>query len=239
MGFVIMSGVGSKVTVPISGIKANTLAVGSTVKLMENNAAVEYLIVHQGLPSSLYDASCDGCWLLRKGLHSMRQWHTSDSDDYKNSDVNAWLNGDFFNSFGSIEQAAIKQVKIPYRNGGYGGTDQSGANGLPVKIFLLSGYEVGWTTSDKQYLPVDGAKLDYFIASSDGDYKRVAYYYTTATDWWLRDPDTIGNSNAWAVGRSGSTSNAGASNSNGIRPALILPSTAIFDADTLLLKGVA
>ena len=238
MGFVIISGVGSKVTAPISGILANTLAVGSTVKLMENNAAVEYLIVHQGLPSSMYDASCDGCWLLRKDIHSLRPWHTSDSDNYKNSAINTWLNGDFLNSLGAVEQAAVKTVKIPYRNGGYGGNDQSGANGLPVQSFLLSGYEVGWTISDKQYLPVDGAKLDYFIASSDGDYKRVAYYFTTATDWWLRDPDTIGNTNAFAVGRSGATSNMGTSNSSGIRPALVLPSTALFTEDTLLLKGV-
>ena len=36
-------------------------AVGSLVKIREGDALAEYRIVHQGKPSSLYDASCDGC----------------------------------------------------------------------------------------------------------------------------------------------------------------------------------
>ena len=49
-------------TKPIGGILASDLAVGSSVYLMENGAAAEYLVVNQGVPSnsSLYDASCDG-----------------------------------------------------------------------------------------------------------------------------------------------------------------------------------
>lgn len=241
MGHVTVVG-GCRAKAPSTGILASSLAVGTTVKLMEGGTAVEYLVVNQGIPenSSLYDASCDGTWLLRKDIHSDRQWHTSDVSKYEPSAINTWLNGDFFNSFGATEQAVVKQVKIPYRaDGGSGGSDQSGANGLSCKVFLLGGYEVGWTTSNNQYFPHDGAKLDYFTASSDGDSKRIAKLNGSATGWWLRSPYTGDTGIVCFVGGNGSYYFGNASISRGIRPAVILPSNALFDETTMLLKGVA
>lgn len=243
MGRVIMSGIVPTLKAPVTGVLASSLAVGSTVKLMEGGAAVEYLVVNQGIPenSNLYDANCDGTWLLRKNIHSNRQWNISIGSVYESSTINTWLNGDFFNSLGSAEQAAIKQVKIPYRkNGGSGGTDQSGANGLLCKIFLLGGYEVGWTTSDNGYFPVDGAKLSYFESGTDtsANNKRIANLNGSAVYWWLRSPATIDTIYGWLVLPSGSFSYSRPSNSQGIRPALILPSNALFDETTMLLKGV-
>lgn len=230
-------------TAPVTGVLASSLAVGSTVKLMEGGTAVEYLVVNQGIPenSSLYDASCDGTWLLRKDIHSNRQWHTSNVNKYETSAINTWLNGDFFNSLGSGERATVKQVKIPYRkNGGSGGTDQSGANGLSCKVFLLSGYEVGWTTSDDSNFPVDGAKLDYFTSgtTTSANNKRIAYLSGSADFWWLRSPSLYNVGLVWFVRSDGDYGYYGASDSDGIRPALILPKTALFDKTTMLLKGV-
>ena len=235
MGHVTVVG-GCRAKAPSTGILASTLPVGSMVKLMENGAAVEYLVVNQGIPSNsnLYDASCDGTWLLRKDIHSNRQWHTSNVNKYETSAINTWLNGDFFNSLGSVERATVKQVKIPYRSGG--GSDQSGANGLSCKVFLLSGYEVGFMTSDSSYIPVDGAKLDYFDASSS---KRIAYLNGLETIWWLRSPRTDGTRRAWCVQTIGIPGGGDTSDSAGIRPALVLPSNALFEETTMLLKGVA
>lgn len=243
MGHVTVVG-GCRAKAPSTGILASSLAVGTTVKLMEGGTAVEYLVVNQGIPSNsnLYDASCDGTWLLRKDIHSNRVWNTSNVNKYESSAINTWLNGDFFNSLGSAEQAAIKQVKIPYRkNGGSGGTDQSGANGLLCKIFLLSGYEVGWTTSDNQYFPQDGAKLSYFESGTgtSAQNKRIANLNGSAAYWWLRSPATIDTIYGWLVLPSGGFSYSRPSNSDGIRPALVLPKTALFDKTTMLLKGVA
>ena len=241
MGRVIMSGIVPTLKAPSTGILAQDIAVGSVVKLMEGGTAVEYLVVNQGIPSNsnLYDASCDGTWLLRKDIHSKRQWYTSNINEYESSAINTWLNGEFFNTLGSAEQAAIKQAKIPYRkNGGSGGTDQSGANGLLCKIFLLSGYEIGFTTSDSSNFPVDGVKLDYFDANSGGNSKRIAYLDSSATAWWLRSPYTNYTNYVWYVGSDGDYIGDIASISHGIRPALILPSNALFDEATKLLKGV-
>ena len=243
MGHVMVVG-GCRAKAPLTGILASTLPVGSTVKLMEGGTAVEYLVVNQGIPSnsSLYDASCDGTWLLRKYIHSERQWHGSNVNKYESSTINTWLNGDFFNSLGSVEQTTIKQVKIPYRkNGGSGGTDESGANGLSAKAFLLSGYEVGWTTNDNQYFPQDGAKLSYFEAGNgtSAKNKRVAYLNGSGTIWWLRSPRTGYTGSVWGVYSDGTIAGGDTSHSYGIRPALVLPSNALFDGKTMLLKGVA
>ena len=243
MGHVTVVG-GCRAKAPSTGILASTLPVGSVVKLMEGGTAVEYLVVNQGIPSNsnLYDASCGGTWLLRKDIHSERQWNTSNVNIYETSAINTWLNGDFFSSLGSVEQATIKQVKIPYRaDGGSGGTDQSGANGLPAKIFLLSGYEVGWTTSDDGDFPVDGAKLDYFTSgtTTSANNKRIAYLSGTDTIWWLRSPSTDNAGRVWFVRSDGDYGDYATSDSDGIRPALVLPSNALFDKTTMLLKGVA
>lgn len=242
MGHCIFLRKGETHTPPSAGILASDLAVGDIVKLTENGTPVEYIVVNQGIPenSGLYDSSCNGTLLLRKDIHSNREWNTTNVNKYESSSINTWLNGDYFNSLGTVEQATIKQVKIPYRkNGGSGGTDQSGTNGLSTKIFLLSGYEVGLTTSTTRNLPVDGAKLDYFESGTGPSAysKRIANLSGSATAWWLRSPSTNNTGRVWYIGVDGYDSYFNASDSHGIRPALILPSTAKFDKDTKILKG--
>lgn len=209
-----------------------TLAVGSSVYLNVGGVRKEFLVVHQGLPSSLYDASCDGTWLLMKDCYENRQWNSSESNVYETSTVNTYLNGPFLSLFDSNIQGIIKQVKIPYRkNGGPGGTDQSGANGLSVKIFPLSGYEIGWTTDIDPYLPVDGVKLAYFESgnSTSAQNKRIAYLNGSAVDWWLRSMNGYSATSVWFVDSSGGFGTRGVSTSLGIHPALILPSTTLVD----------
>lgn len=216
----------------MANVLLSTKAVGSTVKLKVDGALKEFLVVHQGKPSSIYDDSCNGTWLLMKDCYVSRAWHSSNVNKYESSDIHTYLNNTFLKLLDSNIQEAIKQVKLPYRqNGGSGGTDRTGANGLSTKIFLLSGYEVGWTTSDSSYFPVDGAKLDYFTASSGGNSKRIAYLNGSAAGWWLRSPRTNSSNGVWFVGSGGSCSSGGASGSYGIRPALVLPSTLLVSDD--------
>ena len=218
----------------MANVLLSTKAVGSTVKLKVNGTAKEFIVVHQGKPSSLYDNSCDGTWLLMKDIYENRQWHNSNVNNLENSTIHSYLNGTFLNLFESNIRDAIKQVKLPYRkNGGSGGSDQSGANGLLCKIFLLSGYEIGFTTSDNPYFPVDGAKLSYFEAGTGSSAlnKRIAYLNGSAANWWLRSPYTNLTGSVWYVNTDGGYSNGVASNSSGIRPALILPSTLLVSDD--------
>ena len=243
MGRVIMSGIVPTLKAPVTGVLASSLAVGSTVKLMESGTAVEYLVVNQGIPSnsSLYDASCDGTWLLRKDCHSIRQWNTSAVNTYANSAINTWLNGDFFNSFGIVEQTTAKQIKIPYGAGNKTSTVNSGVNGLSCKIFLLSGYEVGWAASTYNELPVDGANVSYFGEGDTTAAKntRKAYLNGTAISWWLRSPVISKTDYVWIVRNDGGINLFPTTNmQHSIRPALVIPGNALFDKTTKLLKGV-
>ena len=149
-----------------SGTNAGDIDVGTEVILNENGQPVNYLIVNQGIPSALYDASCKGTWLLRKDIAENRQWHSSNSNSYKASTIHSYLNGDWLDRYDPAVAEAIVQAKIPYVNGTGNSPVASGANGLSVKAFLLGGYEVGFTTSDSQYFPNDGAKLSYFDAGT-------------------------------------------------------------------------
>lgn len=218
----------------MANVLLSTKAVGSTVKLKVNGTAKEFIVVHQGKPSSVYDESCNGTWLLMKDIYENRVWQSGNINKYESSDIHSYLNNTFLNLFESNIKDAIKQVKIPYRkNGGSGGTNQSGANGLSCKIFLLSGYEVGWTTSDNQYFPVDGAKLSYFESGTgtSANNKRVANYNGSAAGWWLRSPGTFDAVVVWSVGSGGSYGGHDAADSGGVRPALVLPSTLLVSDD--------
>lgn len=223
---------------PKAGTPVSSLAVGTLIKINENGAPVEYMVVNQGLPSSMYDASCDGCWVLRKDIAENRIWDRS-NDDYKNSDIHAYLNGSWTSRYSAGVLSQIKQVKIPYQNGtGSGGSVASGANGLSCKIFLLSGYEVGFSTSDNSRFPRDGAKLSYFSSGtgSAANNKRIANYNGSAAYWWLRSPGTYGTDYVWGVYSSGNYGSWNCDNSYGVRPALVLPSTALVDQDLNLIE---
>lgn len=232
----IVAGGNPGMKAPVTEILAQDIAVGSTVKLMEGGTAIEYLVVNQGIPSNsnLYDASCDGTWLLRKDCHSKRAWNTSNINNYETSAINNWLNGDFFNSFGSVEQAAIKQVKIPYGKGSGSSSISSGASGLSAKIFLLGYAELGITGNNFMR---DGATLAYFSGATDSD--RVAMLNGATAFWFTRSTYSGNSSRVYSITSSGGLAYGNASDPSGIRPALVIPQTALFDASTLILKGAA
>ena len=215
----------------MANVKLGTKAVGSIVKIKVNGASKDFIVVQQGNPNtSTYDSSCAGTWLLMKDIYTTSTFGNNNS--YKDSSIHTYLNGTFYNLIDSNIRAAIKQVKIPHQNGtGSGGSLATGSNGLSTKVFLLSGYEVGWTTSDNSYFPKDGVRLAYFGNSSGGNSKRIAYNGSSAAIWWLRSPSTYVDGGVWLVSADGSVSNNWYGNSYGVRPAFILPSTLVVSDD--------
>lgn len=211
---------GTTSTVPLSA-----KAVRSTVKLNVNGAAKEFIIVHKGKPSSMYDDSCDGVWLLMKDIYEMRQWNSNSELLYENSSIHSYLNSTFLNLFDANIRDAIKQVKIPYLKGGKGGSVQSGANGLSCKVFLLSGYELNF----RNIFPADGAGLDGFAESITNNSAYLATYNGTLTKWWLRSISTLQYSAAAGLVSGYSYNSDSVTKSYGIRPCIILPSNTLVD----------
>ena len=237
-----------------TGTPIGSLPVGSSVYMNVSGVRKEFLVVNQGNPNtSIYDSSCNGTWLLMKDVYEERAFNTNESQNllpsdfaYENSDkysINTHLNSTFLARFDADVQAIIKPVQIPYFTGfradtGTGGHVASGANGLSQKIFLLSGTEVGCVndgTPDNE-----GAKLSYFkdCSETDSDSKRIAYMNGTAVQWWLRSPPCRSNGQAyvqnaliWKDGGSWNGVYGGNGNELGVRPALVLPSATLVDAD--------
>lgn len=213
-------------------VTLSSKAIGSTIKLKVNGSVKDFIVVHQGKPSSVYDDSCNGTWLLMKDIYENRQWHSSNTNDYANSTIHSYLNSTFLNLFESNIKNAIKQVKLPYRKGsGTSTTVTSGSNGLSAKIFLLSATETSFSFS---YMPSgEGAELAYFkgCADNSSDSKRVAYLNGSATYWWLRSPGCSDFYHALFVRSNGDWNYNYCSYSCGIRPALILPSTLLVSDD--------
>lgn len=209
--------------------RMSDLGIGRSIKLNLNGMPWDWLVVHQGLPSSIYDTSCDGTWLLLKDCYTERVWNNTAKNQLESSTIKTYLNDEFQNLFDDNVKSRIKQVKIPYRSGGGKGTDLSGANGLPAKVFLLSVHE---TDAVADQMPNDGAALEYFVGTTDN--KRIAKYNGSANAWWTRSPRTISTSAVWFISKYGNPASGGnATQVVGIRPAIILPSDMIVTDDML------
>ena len=175
-------------------VKLGTKAVGSTIKLNLNGSPREFLIMHQGNPSTgMYDASCNGTWVRMKEAYENRQWDSS-NNDYANSDVDAWLNGTFLNMLDQdIREQGVKQVKIPYRPGSGNGSNVN--TGAVTSLLILAdesdltdvpylrGLSISNASAQVSYLP-NGTYRVYLATKSVDE-----------TDWQpVRSKETVNNS---------------------------------------------
>lgn len=210
------------------GFRARSLAVGSSVFMNVGGVRTEFLVVHQGLPdSTLYASSCNGTWLLMKNVYKNRKFDSTDNN-YGQSDINSYLNGEFLDSLDIKNR--IDFVTIPVTNGiGSTGTVVSGLDGMPTKIFLLSYTEVGFSGGDYQGkgANIEGAVLSYFKNATNSD--KIGLLNGVAVRWVLRSPYTVADSYVWWVGEEGKQGGNYVTQEYGIRPALILPSSTIID----------
>lgn len=220
----------SKLFSPIStGTSAGDIDVGATVKINEYGSPVNYLVVHQGLPGDLYDASCEGTWLLRKDIREKQAWNSSGVSTLAGSTIMSVM-AEYMDAYDPGVRTAIKTVKIPYCVGGGSTAINSGLSGLECQLFPLSGYEVGFTTNTNRNFPVDGAKLDYFTdgTNSAANQKRVATLNGSSNIWNLRSAITNRDNFVWAVSSFGSFTSNICTGLYGIRPTMILPYDFVF-----------
>lgn len=209
--------------------------VGKTVKIAVGGKDYDWIVVHQGIPDAgIYDASCNGTWLLMLDIYEMRKWNDSGGQkNYADSSVHAYLNGTFLSLLESNVKGIIKQVKIPYCTSGYQSDVKTGANGLSAKVFLPALREVG--VDQVSYWDeglADGAKLGFFTkGNEDGKGKRIAMKDGAAAEWWLRTPyKSMHPNGVYLTEADGTVYGPGDSNSTfGVRPCMILPQDALVD----------
>lgn len=202
------------------GSAAGDLLVGQTVAIKESGTPIPYLVVHQGNPDAgLYDASCEGTWLLRQDIKSMRFYGSSRF--CVDSMMPNYLNPDIASSDTSGLDEKIKNsmkvVKIPYHTSS--GYIMSGADGFSCKAFILGANEYGIGSGFT--VPEDSVVLDYFKNNSGGG-NRIAHYEGEPAIHWTRS-DRLEGSTVWVVLESGTFISLNVSYSYGVRPAFILP----------------
>jgi hypothetical protein len=210
--------------------KIGALPIGTIIPLNVNGTARDFIIVHQGKPSSAYHSSCDGTWLLMKDLYESRKAHSSENNAYATSDIHAYLKSTFLGYFDSSVKSSLKLARPPFTKGtGTSKNVVASDSSLETKVFLLSLIEVGET---KNNVSVEGATLDYFNGATDS--KRIAYLNGTATQWWLRSPATTNDFAFICVFASGSSGNLiqKSTYTRGVRPAIIIDSS--FNVDVPL-----
>lgn len=223
------------------GTPIGELAVGTSVFMNVNGVRTEFIVVHQGNPdSSLYDASCNGTWVLMKDVYAKVDvgvdyyYHTGKTNDY--------LNNTFLKLLDNGVQTAIKQVKIPYTTWGYTGTYYGNVihktgNGLSTKIFAPAAGEV----SNNFDGAGDGATLDYFAndsANTTSCQNRVAYLNGAACNWKLRTPELSGSgsqvntlSSTRYIWENGQLNSSNYIRTYGMRPQFIFPFEVLNDDD--------
>ena len=221
------------------GGSAGDLKVGASVFANVDGVRTEFIIVHQGLPdATLYDASCDGTWVLKKDTYGQGIW--GGSVLYKSSRAHTEVNTTFFGLLDTNIQNLIKTVKIPYLSKNNSASDykvSSGADGLPVKAFNLSGCELGWPASLSTKMVEVGACLSFFSGTEATDSKRIAFQNGTAGLWWTRDQRKGAIGTVLRVGTDGGWSHVGSTSNLQFRPAFILDSGAAIDPDTFDILG--
>lgn len=220
---------GTVMEIPFGGLTLGKLPAGSSVYANVSGTQKEFIVVHQGLPSSLYDDSCNGTWLWQ-AVKQRDYYFNSGSTiaDYGNSKICTYLNDTYLPLLDANVQSAIKTVKIPYISGdGKTGTVKSGSNGLSTKVFLLSVYELGFTTADATAVPAkEGECLDYFASNTP----------SRSAQFWTRSPSKLVASYALSITTANKvTPGAVGSAYLATHPAFILPAnTAIDESNNIL-----
>lgn len=150
--------------------KLGNVPAGTVLHLQESGVYQDYIVVHQGLPSSMYNSSCNGTWLTRQTIPAEVEWgHNKHS--YKSSGLKPYMD-EWPNVYAADIKEYIKQVTIP-------------CNPDPISCiaFPLSSFELGRTTVMNDETPPDGAVLSYF-SGPDAQQHRI-FIYNGAADAWM------------------------------------------------------
>lgn len=207
-------------------VDLSNASVGDEILLPCGGAFVTHIVVHIGNPdASLYDASCDGVWLMRKDMGAGRG--TFGNLTFPGSAIYDAMD-DLVPLYDSTVQSAIKTVKIPYKGSPtdpdgdiWAAEIHSGADGCSCRIFPLSPVEIGYTTADETHIAIDGAKLDYF---DTGDSEAALSKRAGTQEWWTRQW-LYSSGYIITVATSGSDSREDPAGQGAYRPTFLLPQT--------------
>ncbi|MDR2531450.1 MAG: DUF6273 domain-containing protein [Oscillospiraceae bacterium] len=219
-------------TIPLSA-----LPVGSVIRIRVQGGFHEFIIVHKGSPSVLYQGFESGAVVMLRnaqatgGVWGSYGWYAINrGNNYENSVMHNSLNSSYFNMLPEFVRNRIMQIRIPFRPGSGPGTNvNSGANGLQCRLFIPSFREVGGLSTI--VVPEDGTRFEYFPAVNEfiqEARRRITQQPNNPSPqpWWLRTPGTWWESDATHfVTFAGTISTQNPSETHAARVTFVLPDT--------------
>lgn len=215
--------VGGKVGMeaPVTGILLSTIAEGSIVKLNENGSPVEFYVAKHDYESTLNGTG--RTLLVRKDCYDKREFSTGRSR-FTTSTIYTWLNGAYKGMLDSEVQDAMGSTTYYYTYP-YKTIDTNSS-----AVFLLSIAEFGLSSA---YAMTEGSALP------TADLLKVAYFEGTAVEQYTRTLYKDDWTFVFYISEKGKAYDQSTEVLRYSRPCFTLPSTSLFDEDTLVFKGVA
>lgn len=145
------------------------VAEGGTVLMDEGSSVAEFIVAKHDYESELNGVG--RTLLIRKRYPALMNWDSSWSA-YSQSDINTWLNGEYFNTFSSAQKEAIGST-IFYYTPGFTAMDfsvgSSKVSTMSKAVFLPSAHEFGgdcegndvfgWTKNSPDYKYNEGTSF--------------------------------------------------------------------------------
>ena len=190
----------------------STLKESDVIYITENGIPTEYYIAKHGYEPELNN---NRTLLVRKDVSQNGQWDAGGVNAYSGSDIDLWMNGDFYNSLSSGVRDLIGATTFYYTPGNGNFTVTT----LQRAVFALSMNEYGLSDAGTK---LEGSPLP--IASV----LKVARLNGSAVVHWSRTPHIGGNTGAYYVNASGAIGGSvyAVTTAYGYRPAFTIPSDA-------------
>ena len=129
-------------------------------------------------------------------------------NNYKNSDIRAWLNGEFLNSaFGDIAQSLIETTEVDNSASSTGyDSDRYACENTFDKVFLLSYREVvnseyGFSSDNEDYDTARRMTVSDYARSTGASMDTSSYF--GCGRWWLRSPYSGNDRQVRCIGSNG------------------------------------
>lgn len=176
---------GVAVDVPVSGLRLGDMPLETLISVNEGGSPALFIVAKHD-----YEPELNGkgrVLFVRKNSPEDRRWNSKNISTYANSEIDAYLNGDYKNNLDAEIKTAIGTTKFKYSPGNRDDT----VGDLERSVFLLSLTEVG---ENETTANAEGSKIPISVSS-------VLQYGTTG-GIWTRSPQTGESGYVWRISRS-------------------------------------
>lgn len=187
-------------------VQVGSLANGSLFGLYENGVLTPYIKVNDTYRSH------ESVLVVRLDIVTMMNlYDTSGTSEYKDSNIDRWLEGEFFNTLDTATKSVISNVSVPVVNSNVISTT------ISRKVFLLSNVEYG--LSNPAGVHSFGSNVAYFNTDS----RRISRYEGTPSNYYSRSHG-LGTGRASVILSDGASAELAIETTVfGVRPAFTLP----------------